>query len=267
VNYELKDKFMPTIIKKPKVTSTSIPAPSIADFEGTPSAVEMPPTPAGPSGPLTPMGDSDFSGDWDSGDLKLPRVELKHGVDTRYPDIAPGRFVYARSNEDYLELIPPFSVTFLRAVKGYLQPVEQGDIPMIARTKAEVFELGGATEQGRPDAPFWAPLADTLVLVSHSARKTWPGTTLFDICGEKTAAATYRIKATAFKEIGTVLASWERFQKMGGNMSARIFDVEWELGSHLRNGATFSYFVPTLKEKRIHTTSEQKALMDIGGNL
>ena len=257
---------MPTIIRKSKVTAP-IPAPSIADFEGIPSEIETPSTPAGPSGPLTPMGDSDLSGDWDAGDLRLPRLELKHGVDTRYPGVAPGRFVYARSNEDFLEIMPPFCVTFLRAVKGYLQPVEQGDIPMIARTKAEVLELGGATEQGRPDAPYWAPLADTLVMINSSARKEWPGTTLFDTSGEKMAAATYRIKATAFKEIGTVLASWERFQKMGGNMSARLSDIEWELSSHLRNGATFSYFIPTLKEKRLHTPGEQKALSDIGGNL
>jgi len=246
-------------VKKAKLAP--VPAPSISDFEEISSA------PAILSGPVIPADVPDFSGEWDSGDLKLPRLELKHGVDTRYSDITPGRFVYARSNEDYLELVPPFSITFLRAVKGYLQPVEQGDIPMIARTKAEVFELGGATEQGRPDAPFWPPLADTLVMINSSARKTWPGTTLFDACGEKMAAATYRIKATAFKEIGTVLASWEKFQKMGGNTSARIFDVEWELNSHLRNGATFSYFIPTLKEKRIHTPGEQKALSDIGGNL
>jgi hypothetical protein len=243
----------------------TVQAPVASDFEQIPptSTALVPPPPFMPDAPET----LDFSGDWDSGDLKLPRLELKHGVDTRYQDIVPGRFVYARTNEDYLELTPPFPLTFLRARKGYIQSVEPGEIPMIAWTKAEVVELGGSLERGRPDAAYWAPFADTLIVIDRAARPDWPGTQLLDINGQKVAAATYRIKGTAFNEVGTVLASWEKFQKMGGNLSARIFDIEWELGASLRKGMTFSYFVPTLRQKRAHAPIEQKQLAEMGGNL
>ena len=92
-----------------------------------------------------------LEGEWGAGDLKLPRLDLKHAVDTRFADVTPGHYVYSRSTEDYFPLVPPFPIIFLKARKGYLQTVEASEVPLICYTKAELTELGGTTDKNRPN--------------------------------------------------------------------------------------------------------------------
>jgi hypothetical protein len=208
-----------------------------------------------------------LEGDWGAGDLKLARLDLKHAVDTRFADVTPGHYVYSRSTEDYFPLVPPFPVIFLKARKGYMQTVEPGEIPLICYTRAELAELGGTTDKNRPDLTPFGAFCDTLLLIDQSAHSEWPNTILLDVAGTKKALATYRIKGSAFSEIGAVLASWPAYQRMAGQKPNLLWERVWKLGSTLRKLPSFSYQVPTLVRLSEVTSAESEAFKELAENL
>jgi hypothetical protein len=208
-----------------------------------------------------------LEGDWGAGDLKIARLDLKHAVDSRFTDVTPGHYVYSRSAEDYLPLAPPFRVIFLKARKGYLQNVEQGEIPLICYTKQELAELGGTLDRGRPDLTLFAPFCDCLILIDQEARSEWPDTPLLDVGGKKKALATYRAKTSAFKEIGSVLASWDSYQRIAKKEPEPLWVQEWNLSSALRKLPSFTYWVPTLQRSSVVTEGQAGALRELVENL
>jgi hypothetical protein len=208
-----------------------------------------------------------LEGDWGVGDFKLARLDLKHAVDTRFADVTPGYFVYSQSPEDYLSLVPPFPVIFPKVRKGFMQSVETGEVPLICYTKAELTELGGTTDKNRPDLTPFGAFCETLILIGQSAHANWPDTILFDIGGTKMALATYRIKGSAFSEIGSVLASRPAYQLLTKQKPTLLWEQVWKLGSTIRKGSSFSYQVPTLARLRDATPAEARACKELVENL
>jgi hypothetical protein len=208
-----------------------------------------------------------LEGDWGLGDIKLARLDLKHAVDTRFTDVTPGHYVYSQSTEDYIPLTPPFPVIFPKVRKGFMQSVGQGETPLICYTKAELTELGGTTDKNRPDLTPFGAFCDTLILIDRSAHAQWPGTILFDIGGTEMALATYRIKGSAFSEIGSVLANRPAYQLLTKQKPTLLWEQVWKLGSTLRKGSSFSYQVPTLARLRDATPAEAQACKELVENL
>jgi hypothetical protein len=209
-----------------------------------------------------------LEGDWSAGDIKLPRLDLKHAVDTRFADVAPGHYAYSRSPEDYLSLVPPLEVIFLKAVKGYRQNVEPGEIPLVCHTRAELAELGGTTEKNRPDLTLFSPFCDTLLLIDQSAHSEWRDTPLVEV-GEtrKAALATYCIKGSAFAAIGSILAGQAAYQLLTKQKPALLWEQVWKLGSKLRQMPSFSYQEPTLARLNGVTPAEAQACKELAENL
>jgi hypothetical protein len=208
-----------------------------------------------------------LEGDFTLEDLKLPRLDLKHAVDPRFADVTPGHYVYSRSTEDYFSLAPHLTVVFPKVRKGFRQTVEQGEVPLICYSKAELAELGGTTEKNRPDLTPFSVFCDTLVLIDQSAHAAWPDTILFDVGGTKMALATYCIKGSAYSEIGSVLVGRPAFQFLTKQKPTLLWEQVWTLGSMLRKGASFSYQVPTLKRLRSATPAEAQACKELVQNL
>jgi hypothetical protein len=214
------------------------------------------------------MGAGYLEGDWGAGDIRLPRLDLKHAVDTRFADVTPGHYVYSRSLEDYLPLVPPFEVIFLKAAKGYRQNVEQGEIPLICHSRQELADLGGTTEKNRPDLTLFSPFCDTLLLIDLSARSEWPGTTMVEV-GEtrKAALATYCIKGSAFTAIGPILAGQAAYQLLTKQKPTLLWEQVWKLGSTLRKLPSFSYQEPTLARLNGVTPAEAASCRELAENL
>jgi hypothetical protein len=203
-------------------------------------------------------------------DLKIPRVEIKHGVDTRFADIIPGQFVLNRPmDEDYFTLKIPTPVIFLDVNRGWLEDVEpgSGSIPLSFRTKAEVEEAGGTTERNHPDKTLFKRFADTLILIEQNSANFWPDTMTFEVKGITWILATYRIKASAYSAIGSVIGNWDFAQRRSTEPRHDYWAVRWMLGTVLNRGMSFSYFVPTLKKIREHTPEEYATLKEIADNL
>jgi hypothetical protein len=199
-------------------------------------------------------------------DIKLPRLDLKHAVDTRFANVTPGHYVYSRSPEDYLPLIPPFPVIFPK-VQMFIQVVEQGEVSLTCYSKAELTELGGTTNKNRPDLTLFGAFCDTLILIEQSAHPEWPDTVLLDIGGTKMALATYRIKGSAYSEIGSVLINGPVYQALAKQVPSLLWEQIWKLGSMLRKGQTFTYQVPTLVRLRKTTPAEAQACKELVENL
>jgi hypothetical protein len=217
---------------------------------------------------VTPPPDSGtLEGEWGVDDLKIARLDLKHGVDGRFSDVTPGHYVYSRSLEDYLPLVPPFPVIFLKVRKGYLQSVEPGEIPLVCHTKQELTELGGTLETSHPELTLFAPFCDCLVLIDQKARSEWPDTPLLDVGGKKKALATYRAKTSAFKEIGSVLASWSAYQRINKEELEPLWTQQWSLSSTVRVTPSFSYQVPTLARLEKVAAAELPGLKELAENL
>jgi hypothetical protein len=225
------------------------------------------------SGPVVPALDASenygaLEGDWGVGDLPIARLDLKHAVDSRFGDVVPGHYVYSHSPEDYLPLEPPLPVIFLKVRKRYAQTVEVGEIPLVCDTKQEVAELGGTLDYGRPDLTPFAPFCDCLVVIGEGARSEWPNTPLLDTGGKKKALARYRAQKSAYKEIGSVLAGWNAYQKMAKKELEPLWAQEWNLGSKLRKLPSFSFQVPTLVHlRKITDAAELAALKELAENL
>ena len=227
----------------------------------SPAAEIVPVTPS-------PMRAGYLEGDWGAGDIKFPQLSLKHAVDTRFADVTSGGYVFSRSPEDYLTLVPPFEVIFLKAVKGYRQNVEQGEIPLICHTRQELADLGGTTEKNRPDLTLFSPFCDTLLLIDQKAHSEWRDTILVEV-GEtrKAALAEYCIKGSAFAEIGSVLAEREAYQRITKQNPTLLWEHVWKLGSALRKLPSFSYQVPTLVRLNGVTPAEAQSCRELAENL
>jgi hypothetical protein len=208
-----------------------------------------------------------LEGDWGVSDLKIAQLCLKHAVDTRFADVTPGHYVYSRNMEDYFSLVPPIPVIFLKAHKRYLHEVEPGEIPLICDTKQEVIELGGVVGQERPDLTPFEPFCDCLVLIGEAARSEWPDTPLFDVGETRRALAAYRMKGSAYKEVGSVLANRSAYLKIMKKEPELIWAQEWHLSSTLRKLPSFSYQIPTLVRLRAVSAAELLALEELAKNL
>jgi hypothetical protein len=220
-----------------------------------------------PTAPTLPGTGGTLEGDWGPSDLKLARLDLKHAVDLRFPEVAPGSYVYSRSTEDYFPLTSPILVNVLKARKGYRQNVEQGEIPLVCYTKQELAELGGTLEPSRPDLTPFSPFCECLLLIDEGAHPEWPNTPLLAVGNRKMALATYIAKGSAFKEFGSPLARWDSFQRIAKKEPRPLWVQVWNLGSMLRKLPSFSFWVPTLKEASTVSKEEAEALKELGENL
>jgi hypothetical protein len=216
---------------------------------------------------IPPDVESDIEGDFDRDDFNLPALILKHGVDQRFADINPGNFVYSVGSEEYYCLAPPLTLDILKLHKRYLQKIDQGqgERPQIAQTKEEVEALGGTLDPANPEGILFQPVADMLVLINGS--KTNKAIASLEVLGSKCAPAMYRAKGTAYGQTAKVVLTTRTRLKMAGKSDAKLTSCRWVLGVKQRQGATFSYLVPTLVAGPENSPERMAALQEIAANL
>lgn len=197
---------------------------------------------------FTGQGAEDMEGEWDQGDVGLPRLTLIHAMDKRAlaGTFKPGSFVY--NNESVLE--QPFPLVVIRSKKGYLQKLNQmerssGAIPRMVWTAAEVREMGGSFDYPCPvgSIPF-QEFADLLVLVGQKKNESFP----FEHDSHVFAPAMYRAKGTAYTRVVRPLGAMRALTLRDGTINGL-----WTMAvtqEQVNNNPTF---VPVFKFVRRNT--------------
>jgi hypothetical protein len=198
----------------------------------------------------------------------MPRLTLKHEIDTRFSSVQPGNFVYHNNRDDGLELAPPIEIIVLRAEKSFIQRTGPGETPILCRTNAELAQCNGTiTPWAEPNKVPFQVLLDTLLLIEHPALAIRQKTPWIEYAESKGALATYRAKASAYQEISSVLLFPLMYARMKGEAPTPIWERKWKLGATMKPGSSFSYWVPILKPVSRVSPAESKALREIAENL
>lgn len=156
-------------------------------------------------------------GDWGADDVKFPQLKLVQGSGPLSQQFDPGTVIY---NE--IELFPPASVKegavipSLRFVpvsmtkqwreKLSQENVNEGLMPRIVNTLAEVEELGGTTRwvgNERPDN-LWEPSARCIFLIEQPEGSEHPGFVL-ELDGKLFAVAVYYAAGGAYRDSAKII--------------------------------------------------------------
>ncbi len=186
-------------------------------------------------------------GDIQSGDTRLPTLNIVHGVGPLSELFDPGSLVYNKElvllkggregAEGAIELV------VAAAKKDYVENVEWGSdiMPQIVDTLEEVKQLGGTIAYGpNGEAPSWKSRLTCLVLIKGDADKPYHD---YEICGDFYAPAMWTLSGAAFSRAGktVITAAKMGLAKLG------LAAGKWSLGvTRVKLGDNFVY-VPSLK--------------------
>lgn len=252
---------------------------SVVTTARPPTSTLAGPTPIGPQVPAeypAPLP-ATVPGGWNEGDsegmtaedFSIPKLSLKHAVDSRFEDVKPGLFVW-HMGEDYAALKPPLAFIPIKSRRGYVQQVDQssGEQPIICWSKEEMeAEHNGSTEYNRPDKTKFSPLADLMILLID-AKGLPPNAPLVSVGKKLCAPVIYRVKSTSF-EVARALNSSIMAAKFRREVTPKFWDTSWILNSTTksRSGTGSVYQAPTVKLGAPTSAAERLELAEIASNL
>jgi hypothetical protein len=143
------------------------------------------------------FADSGFEGDWGADDLKFPQVKLVQGSGERSTQFDEGTLV--------LRFVPVHIKKQFRE-KLTQEDFQNGVMPRIVDTVAEVEELGGTTRWVGREQPdnYWEPSSRCLLLIELPEGSDHPGFPL-ELDGKFYAVAVYYAAGGAFREFSKVI--------------------------------------------------------------
>jgi hypothetical protein len=249
---------MPTKSKS-AVVSFRAPAPApAAPAAPAPRQEELPATIEAPF--------IDITGDVDGSDVTLTRIAVKHQVDQRFEDVPPGNLVVYLGEEHY-SIQPPVKVVALTLDKFFLQVVEQGETPIIAKSETEMEEAGGTLKMNDPELLAFRPAANILLLVAGLDPKKLNGIPFLDVLGVPYAPMKFQSKKSAYEPTAKTLISWQAIKHSRGEHTPMCdFPYDLVILKSPWKGTTF--FKPSLRRRREepHTPAQIAAFVEIAKN-
>jgi hypothetical protein len=226
--------------------------------------IDFPPVPSETS--VVP-GQWSESGSEDREDLSMPRLTLKHAIDTRFDGTRAGNYVWF-AGDDFAEIKPPLTFIPLKWNKGFIErnPAD-GMQPITCDTKEKMeVEHNGTLEYGRPDKVYFSPMADIMLLLVDV--KGLPVNALTLSIGKKHCApVVFRVKNTSY-EVAKAINSNLVAAKFRREVNPKFWDYSWVLGSVMKTSSQGGqYAVPTIKLGPATSAAERNELAAVAANL
>lgn len=190
----------------------------------------------------------DLVGEIQGDDLILPRINLTQKVGDLGDEFGPGVIVFQKEQVLWKEGEKPLNVAILHAQKRYQENTEFGSDEMgqVVDTLDEVKALGGWIEwrdgeDGRREAPPWAPRLDVICVVEAPAGAD---TSLFpfQFNGKAYAAAVWTLSKSGFTSAGRmILTARATFLRDGYRTGT------WQVTAAKKQGPKGVYFVPCFR--------------------
>jgi hypothetical protein len=250
---------MPTKSKSAVVSfRTSAPA-----APSTPAPVTIAPQEELPAVAEAPF--IDITGDVDGSDVTHTRLAVMHQIDTRF-SVPPGNLV-AYLGEEHYSIQPPIKVVALTLDKFFLQVVEQGETPIIAKSEMEMEEAGGTLKMNDPELLAFRPAADIFLLVAGLDPKKFDGIPFLDALGVPYAPMKFRSKKSAYEPTAKTLISWQAI-KHGRGEHTPMCDFPYDLVVLKSPWKGTTFFKPSLRRRREepHTPEQIAAFVEIAKN-
>jgi len=204
-----------------------------------------------------------LTGEFSSQDIKLPTLNIVHGVGPLSEEFTPGSLVYNKE----LVLVEgspkgttdPVELVVVAARKQYQENLEWGSeaIPALVDTMEEVKAMGGTTAWGADgEEPSWVPILRCLLLIEGNPDN--PG---FDYCIEDKyyAPAMWTLKGAAYNRAGKNIITAGRMGLRKGLAYGR-----WHLRVRREKMRDNFVFVPQLTQAGKNTDEFVQLVHELG---
>lgn len=198
----------------------------------------------------TPAATSGLEGDFNSKDIRLPRLNLVQKTsDAVDAGFRPGDILF-KSGDAIIPLHLPTEATVLNLKKVYQEDVPYGsDIkPRVFDTAAEVRENGGSTEWGAENK--FNEMAHIQLL--FSAPDDTPEEML-DLFPYEFEGKSYAVAMITLTKSSYTAAAKPVITALMSHLRGKHWHGKWALGSDKKTGGGNSWYVPTLKANGRHT--------------
>ncbi len=192
------------------------------------------------------MGVGIISGDVDSEDILIPRLNIVQGVGPLSELYQPGQIVF--NKETVLsDGNTPIELTVLSAKKQFAEnlPFDSDERPRVFNTLEEVHEAGGSIEWKDDEKPSFTPIlhAQLLLKAPAGAEGAFP----LEYKGQPYALALWTLRGVAYTRAGRNILTAARFSLRDG-----IHHGKWTLSTKREKFGRNSVFVPVLRNVGRH---------------
>lgn len=197
----------------------------------------------------TPLA-SDMQGDWDRGDIRLPRINLIHKTSDNALIKAFGIGSFAYDKEVKLsDGETPVEITCLVAIKDYVQKLPYGDSEMPATFKSaqEVLDNGGSLNYKDADSGnYFQERAHLQLVVAMPEGTDEAGEALFpyEFEGKAYGMALMTVVSSAFTSVGKEIATLRNNNKV---MRNGLWLGRLNLTSEVKKNSKNSWHIPVVK--------------------
>ncbi len=187
-----------------------------------------------------------ISGDVDSDDILIPRLNVVQGVGPLSELYQPGQIVL--NKETVLsDGSTPIELTVLSARKQFAEnlPFDSDERPRVYNTLEEVHEAGGSIEWRDDEKPSFTPILHVQLLLKAPAGAE--GAFPLEYKGEPYALALWTLRGVAYTRAGRNILTAARFSLRDG-----IHHGKWTLATKREKFGRNSVFVPVLRNVGRH---------------
>ncbi len=187
-----------------------------------------------------------ISGDVDSDDILIPRLNVVQGVGPLSELYQPGQIVL--NKETVLsDGSSPIELTVLSARKQFAEnlPFDSDERPRVYNTLEEVHEAGGSIEWKDDEKPSFTPILHVQLLLKAPAGAE--GAFPLEYKGEPYALALWTLRGVAYTRAGRNILTAARFSLRDG-----IHHGKWTLATKREKFGRNSVFVPVLRNVGRH---------------
>ncbi len=187
-----------------------------------------------------------ISGDVDSDDILIPRLNVVQGVGPLSELYQPGQIVL--NKETVLsDGATPIELTVLSARKQFAEnlPFDSDERPRVYNTLEEVHEAGGSIEWKDDEKPSFTPILHVQLLLKAPAGAE--GAFPLEYKGEPYALALWTLRGVAYTRAGRNILTAARFSLRDG-----IHHGKWTLATKREKFGRNSVFVPVLRNVGRH---------------
>lgn len=193
----------------------------------------------------TPAGPSDMDGEYSSGDLRLPRINIVQKVGDLADAFDSGAIILNKE-VTLTDGDTPLEVIALRMKKQFQESLPWGSegMPRVFDSSAEVREAGGSVTYGK-GAGIFGEIAHIEFLIKAPAGLDEDALVYFteEVDGALWARAIYTAAATAYSGAAKPLIT----ARMTHLKDTGLQGGKWELTTKLNKGAKNSWYTPLLK--------------------